>query len=128
MGDEFGQWTEWGHEQSLEWHALNFGTHQGVHQWVKDLNRLYRQEKALFEDDFTHGGFQWIEASDYRQSVLSFLRKGKNSAEQIVVVCNFTPATHDHYRVGVPAPGLWKELLNSDAQSYGGSGQGNLGG
>lgn len=128
MGDEFGQWTEWNHEQSLEWHALNFGTHQGVQKWVKDLNGLYRREKALFEDDFTHDGFQWIEANDYQQSVLSFIRKGKNPAEQIVVVCNFTPTTYDHYRVGVPAAGFWKELLNSDAQEYGGSGQGNLGG
>ena len=128
MGDEFGQWTEWNHEQSLEWHALNFGTHQGVQKWVKDLNHFYRREEALFADDFTQQGFQWIEANDYQQSVLSFLRKGKDSSDPIVVVCNFTPAAHDHYRVGVPAAGFWKELLNSDAKEYGGSGQGNLGG
>ena len=122
MGDEFGQWTEWNHEQSLEWHALNFGTHQGVQKWVKDLNHFYRREEALFADDFTQQGFQWIEANDYQQSVLSFLRKGKDSSDPIVVVCNFTPAAHDHYRVGVPAAGFWKELLNSDAKEYGGSG------
>ncbi len=128
MGDEFGQWPEWSHEQSVEWHALNFPPHQGMAKWMQDLNALYRREKALFQNDFSAEGFQWIDANNYEQSVLSFIRKGYNPDDKIVAVCNFTPATHYDFRIGVPHHGYWKELLNSDAQEYGGSGQGNLGG
>ncbi len=128
MGDEFGQWVEWKHDESLEWHALNYGTHQGVQKWVKDLNQVYRREKALYEVDFSGEGFEWIDANDYQQSIISFVRKSQGAKEQIVVVCNFTPITHDNYRIGIPAPGFWKEILNSDAKEYGGSGQGNFGG
>ena len=128
MGNEFGQWVEWNHESSLEWHALNYPTHQGVLQWMKDLNRVYRKEKALYEIDFSYEGFQWVDTSHYDQSVLIFMRKGHRPEDKIVVVCNFTPTTHFDYRVGVPEAGYWKEILNSDAKEYGGSGQGNLGG
>jgi len=128
MGGEFAQWPEWSHEQSIEWHALNYPTHQGVAKWVQDLNRVYHQEKGLFQNDFTADGFQWIDVNNYQQSILIFLRKGYSPEDKIVVICNFTPTTHFDFRVGVPHLGYWRELLNSDAKEYGGSGQGNIGG
>jgi 1,4-alpha-glucan branching enzyme len=127
MGGEFGQWREWAHDESLEWNLLEFAPHQGIQQLVCDLNYLYRNEKALYELDCESSGFEWIEANDVEHSILSFIRKGRNGG-RIVVVCNFTPLTHLNYRVGVPVAGHWKEVLNSDAAEYGGSGQGNLGG
>ena len=127
MGDEFGQRREWDHDQDLEWGLLEFKPHQGIQRWVSDLNRLYKTEKALHELDCEAGGFEWIDANNAVDSVLSFIRKDRNG-DQVVVLCNFTPATHFAYRVGVPAAGFWGELLNSDAAPYGGSGQGNLGG
>uniref|UniRef100_A0A7C3ZC96 1,4-alpha-glucan branching enzyme GlgB n=1 Tax=Desulfobacca acetoxidans TaxID=60893 RepID=A0A7C3ZC96_9BACT len=128
MGGEFGQWDEWYHEKSLDWHLLEFPPHQGVKRWVEDLNRIYCQEPALHELDFDPAGFQWIDCSDVDYSVISFLRRGKTTNDLILVVANFTPVTHPNYRVGAPRPGYWQELLNGDATVYGGSGQGNLGG
>lgn len=128
MGGEIGQWGEWNHEKSLDWNLLQWGPHQGIQNWVKDLNKLYRKEKALSEIDFSPEGLQFIDTSDYQQGVISFIRKGRDPKEQIIVVCNFTPQTYEAYRIGVPHPGLYKELLNSDAQYYGGSSQGNQGG
>ncbi len=128
MGIEMAQWGEWKHDQSIDWHLLQYGPHQGIHQWIKDLNRLYRQEPALFERDFTPDGFEWIDLNDYNQGVISFLRKSADGKSKIAAICNFTPMTWHGYNVGVPEPGLWRELLNSDAAIYGGSGQGNLGG
>jgi 1,4-alpha-glucan branching enzyme len=128
MGTEMAQWSEWKHDQSLDWHLLQYAPHQGIHQWVKDLNHLYRHEPALYERDFTPDGFEWIDLNDYSQGVISFLRKSADGKERIAVVCNFTPMTWNNYHVGVPEEGLWRELLNSDAAIYGGSGQGNLGG
>ena len=128
MGNEFGQWKEWNHDESLEWHALQHPSHQWIQRWLKDLNRLYRDEPALYELDFTTEGFEWIDVHDWERSIISFLRKGKRDGEMILVICNFTPVVSRNYRVGVPHGGFWKELLNSDAEIYGGSGQGNLGG
>jgi 1,4-alpha-glucan branching enzyme len=128
MGCEFGQRREWGHDESLEWHLLEYGPHQGMQRWVEDLNKLYRQEPALHQLDFTGEGFEWVDASDWEQSVVSFLRKGKDPEEAVLVVCNFTPVPRLNYRVGVPKGGYWRELLCSDAEIYGGSGYGNLGG
>ena len=128
MGIEMAQWGEWKHDQSIDWHLLQYGPHQGIHQWVKDLNKLYREEPALYERDFTPDGFEWIDLNDYNQGVISFMRKSADGKSRIIAVCNFTPMTWHDYNIGVPEQGLWKELLNSDAAFYGGSGQGNLGG
>ena len=128
MGIEMAQWGEWKHDQSIDWHLLQYGPHQGIHQWVKDLNKLYRDEPALYQRDFTPDGFEWIDLNDYNQGVISFLRKSADGKSKILAVCNFTPMTWHDYNIGVPEQGLWRELLNSDASIYGGSGQGNLGG
>ncbi|HEX7090057.1 MAG TPA: 1,4-alpha-glucan branching protein GlgB, partial [Longimicrobiales bacterium] len=128
MGGEFGQWNEWNHEASLDWHLLQYETHQGVQRWVADLNRLYRSEPALHELDFQPAGFEWVDANDSESSVISFLRRGRSPDDVILVVCNFTPVVRYDYRVGVPRGGFWRELLNGDAKEYGGSGVGNLGG
>jgi 1,4-alpha-glucan branching enzyme len=127
MGGEFGQRREWTHEQSLEWHVLQYPLHAGVQQWVADLNRLYVSEPALHARDFSNDGFQWISRADWEQSVIAFMRKAGEAAP-VVIVLNFTPVPRLNYRLGVPGPGHWRELLNSDAPMYGGSGLGNLGG
>jgi 1,4-alpha-glucan branching enzyme len=127
MGGEFGQWSEWYHEASLDWHLLDAPLHRGLQRWLEDLNRAYRNEPALFTQDFTPAGFEWIDCNDVLQSVVTFLRKGRQG-ELILVACNFTPVPRHYYRVGVPVGGYWRELLNSDASVYGGSGHGNLGG
>jgi len=128
MGGEFGQWNEWYHEASLDWHLLNNELHQGVLKWVRELNQFYRNEPAAHELDFSPEGFQWIDYRDAEQSILSYLRRAKSRREEILVSCNFTPVLRQNYRVGVPRSGFWREILNSDAKEYGGSGQGNLGG
>lgn len=128
MGGELGQRREWTHEESLEWHLLQYAPHQGVQKWVKDLNQLYREESALSELDFERDGFEWVDISDWEKSTVSFIRRGRNPKEMILVVCNFTPAPRAGYKIGVPLGGFWKEILNSDGKEYGGSGQGNLGG
>lgn len=127
MGDEFGQQKEWNHDDSLEWYLLEDESHAGLQRWVADLNRLYQSEPALYERDYEENGFEWIDCNDAEQSVLTFLRKGRAEQDTILVVCNFTPVVRRNYRVGVPHGGLWQELLNSDAEVYGGSRQGNLG-
>jgi 1,4-alpha-glucan branching enzyme len=128
MGGEFGQRREWQHEESLEWQVLQYADHAGVMQWVADLNRLYAGEPALHEVDFEAHGFEWIDCNDRDASVLSFLRKSRDGARTVLVVCNFTPLPRENYRLGVPHSGYWRELLNSDAAGYGGSGIGNYGG
>ena len=128
MGGEFGQMDEWYHEKSLDWHLLQYPVHAGLQQWVADLNRLYRSEKALYERDFDPGGFAWIDCSDWQQSTLALMRRGNNEDEVIIIGCNFTPVPRHNYRVGAPKAGFWREILNSDAEDYGGSGQGNMGG
>jgi len=128
MGGEFGQWREWVHDDGLEWHLLQYLPHSGLQQWVSDLNRLYRGQPALYESDFDQTGFEWIDCNDVEHSTVSLIRKGRSGDDIVVVVFNFTPVTYFNYTIGVPSPGFWKELLNSDARQYGGSGQGNLGG
>jgi 1,4-alpha-glucan branching enzyme len=128
MGDEFGQWAEWNHDASLEWNLLKEPFHAGLKRWVRDLNTLYRGERLLHEMDFKAAGFEWVDCKDFQRSVIAFLRKGRNPDDQLLFVCNFTPVARQNYRIGVPSEGYWKEILNSDAPLYGGSGQGNFGG
>ncbi|UCD84111.1 MAG: 1,4-alpha-glucan branching protein GlgB [Deltaproteobacteria bacterium] len=128
MGGELGQWQEWDHESSLSWHLLQYAPHQGIQRWVRELSWLYRNEPALYEQDFENEGFEWVGLGDWEQSTISFLRKGKSSKDLILVICNLTPVPRNNYRVGIPAGGYWKEMMNSDAEVYGGSGQGNFGG
>ena len=127
MGQEFAQGAEWNAEKSLDWHLLDIGWHKGVQRLVKDLNRIYRTESALHELDCDGAGFEWLEANDAEASVFAWLRKGKEGADPVMVICNFTPTPRENYRLGLPAPGRWREILNSDAEVYGGSGMGNLG-
>ena len=128
MGGEFGQWAEWNQHKSLDWHLLQYPPHQGIQRWVQDLNKVYQDNPPLYEIDFAENGFEWIDFGDWQQSVISFIRKGKNKSETILVVCNFTPVPRHNYRIGVPADGLWREILNSNAKEYGGEGMGNFGG
>jgi 1,4-alpha-glucan branching enzyme len=128
MGGEIGQWREWNHEESLEWHLLEYPLHRQLQRWVANLNRTYRAERALHELDCDPNGFEWIDGSDSQQSILSFVRKTPGGDELVLVICNFTPVPRYNYRVGVPRSGYWKEILNSDSRDYGGSDFGNLGG
>ena len=128
MGGEFGQWAEWSHDSSLEWHLLQYESHRGLQKAVADLNATYRGERALHELDCDPAGFEWIDGSDSQQSMLSFMRKSKGGDEIVVVVFNFTPLPRHNYRVGVPCGGYWREIFNSDSQQYGGADFGNLGG
>jgi 1,4-alpha-glucan branching enzyme len=128
MGGEIGQWWEWYHESSLQWHLLQYAPHAGLQRWLQDLNHLYRREKALHELDFDPAGFEWIDCNDSEGSTISLLRKGRSPEDVVLVACNFTPVPRPNYQLGAPADGFWKEMLNSDATLYGGSGQGNLGG
>ncbi|MGQ0751555.1 MAG: 1,4-alpha-glucan branching protein GlgB [Betaproteobacteria bacterium] len=128
MGGEFGQCREWSHEESLEWHVLEYAHHRGVQSLVSDLNRLYRSEAALHEHDCEPQGFQWVDHQDWENSVISFVRLSRDAREMMLVICNFTPVVRRDYRVGVPRGGYWREVLNTDAGEYGGSGAGNMGG
>ncbi len=128
MGGEFGQWSEWNHESSLDWHLLQYASHAGVKRWLEDLNQFYKLTPALHELDLDSEGFQWIDANDSDQSALCFMRKGRKKEDLVVVAANFTPIPRPNYRIGVPFECFWKESLNSDALIYGGSGQGNMGG
>ncbi|HLW80744.1 MAG TPA: 1,4-alpha-glucan branching protein GlgB [Candidatus Acidoferrales bacterium] len=128
MGDEFGQWSEWNHDSSLEWHLLNKPFHSGLKRWVRDVNTLYRGQPALHQLDFDAAGFEWVDCTDWQRSVVSFIRRGQRPDDELLFVCNFTPVLRTNYRVGVPRGDRWKEILNSDARLYGGSGQGNFGG
>jgi 1,4-alpha-glucan branching enzyme len=127
MGGEIGQWNEWYHETCLDWHLLDYPFHKGIQQWVKDLNNLYQNEPALHINDFDPKGFEWIDCNDSQQSTLSLMRKGSSGEDTFIIICNFTPVPRHNFIVGTPQEGTWKELLNSDALDYGGSGQGNLG-
>ncbi|HXF57547.1 MAG TPA: 1,4-alpha-glucan branching protein GlgB [Actinomycetota bacterium] len=128
MGGELGQRGEWDHEGSVEWHRLEEPLHRGVQRWVEDLNALYRREPALHELDCEPEGFEWVDPNDSDSSVVTFLRQARSTDDLILVACNFTPVARPNYLVGVPRGGTWREVLNSDAQVYGGSGWGNLGG
>ncbi|HKI00142.1 MAG TPA: 1,4-alpha-glucan branching protein GlgB [Terriglobales bacterium] len=128
MGGEFGQVREWGHDTSLEWHVTQFPFHRGMQAWMEQLNRLYRGEPAMHVFDNDPAGFEWVDCNDNAASTISLLRKSEKVEDTVLVVCNFTPVPRTGYRVGVPFGGHWRELLNSDAREYGGSGLGNLGG
>lgn len=128
MGGEFGQWREWDCESSLDWHLVQSPLHRGMQALVRDLNHLYRSQPALHQVDFHYSGFEWIDFRDADRSVLSFLRRAAEPSDFVVFVCNFTPMVRFEYRIGVPEPGYYRELLNTDATIYGGSGQGNAGG
>jgi len=128
MGGEFGQRREWQHQESLDWHLLQGPFHGGVMAWVRDLNRVYRSERALHECDFSSQGFEWIDCHDWESSIVSFMRRDQRNEENILVVCNFMPIPRQNYIVGAPRGGFWQEVLNSDAPIYGGSGVGNFGG
>lgn len=121
MGSEYGQTSEWNHDLGLEWWLLEFRFHKGVQNWIRDLNHFYKTHSALYELQFKPEGFQWIDYSDHQNSVIAFLRKGTGAEKPLLVVCNFTPVVREHYKVGVPAAGQWKEVLNSDDTRYGGS-------
>jgi len=126
MGSELAQWREWYHEESLDWHLLEYERHLGIQRWVRDLNHFYRSQPVLYEVDFETSGFSWIDCGDWEGSVISYIRQGKSTRDVLLAVCNFTPILRYDYKVGVPAGGFWKEVLNSDAQAYGGTGHGNL--
>ncbi|WP_435006784.1 1,4-alpha-glucan branching protein GlgB [Tundrisphaera lichenicola] len=128
MGDEIAQWREWTHDHSVDWHLLNWRDHQGIKQLISDLNVLYKSEPALHQVDFDWQGFEWLELHDWENSVLAFLRRGKNPDDCVVVICNFTPVVREPYRIGVPVGGFYRELLNTDSECYGGSNVGNYGG
>jgi len=128
MGCEFGQVREWAHDSSLEWHVLQYQVHRGVQAWMEQLNRFYRSEPAMHVLDNDPAGFEWVDANDNATSTISLLRKSENPRDSVLVVCNFTPVPRTGYRVGVPHGGYWREMLNSDAREYAGSGMGNLGG
>ncbi|MGL2966925.1 1,4-alpha-glucan branching protein GlgB [Flavobacterium sp. XGLA_31] len=122
QGAEFGQSGEWNFESSLDWHLLQYNYHEGIKKCIADLNALYKNNPALYEKQFHVDGFEWINYTDNQNSVLSFIRKGVNEKEQLIVVCNFTPVVHESYRIGVPEKGTLTEIFNSDAVEYGGSG------
>jgi 1,4-alpha-glucan branching enzyme len=128
QGSEFGQWQEWKESQSLDWHLLNFEPHQKLQHLVKDLNHLYKNEPAMHQLDFSQDGFEWIDFMDADNSIISFMRKTHDPKETLVFVCNFTPVYRDSYRIGVPFLCHYKEILNTDAEIYGGSNKGNAGG
>lgn len=121
MGSEIGQWDEWNHEKSLDWHLLQWAPHQGIQRILKDLNRLYQKEEALHSLDFQPEGFEWVDLHDAENSIISFLRKGQDPNHYILIVCNFTPVPRQNYSVGAPFGGNWKEIFNSDAAEYWGS-------
>ncbi|MEX2303353.1 MAG: 1,4-alpha-glucan branching protein GlgB [Bryobacterales bacterium] len=128
MGCEIGQWNEWNHDGSIEWHLLEYPLHQGLQRWVRDLNTFYRGTPAVHEVEFDYRGFEWIDCNDRATSAITFLRRGHDPDDIAVFACNFTPVPRHNYRIGVPRGGWYKEVLNSDAAIYAGSGQGNAGG
>lgn len=125
MGGEFGQWNEWNDAGSLDWSLRDFPQHEGVRNLIRDLNKFYRQTPALHEIDFEPAGFEWISANDSDNSVIAFLRHGKDRSRAVVCVCNFTPVVRHGYRIGVPGPGAYHERINTDSEYYGGSNVGN---
>ena len=127
MGNELGQFAEWDHDKSLDWHLLELEQHAGVQRFVRELNRMYTGTPALFEVDFEHAGFEWIDCDDRDHSVLAFLRRAKDPMQFVVVVCNFTPVVRSHYSIGVPVGGIYNEIFNSDAAEFGGGGKCNMG-
>jgi 1,4-alpha-glucan branching enzyme len=128
MGGEFGQWREWRHDESLDWHLLMSPSHRGVKQLISDLNHLYTSEPALYEADSESQGFEWVDANDADHSIYCFIRRGKSTNDLFLIIINATPQVHETYRIGVPRGGWWREMLNSDGEEYWGTGIGNAGG
>jgi 1,4-alpha-glucan branching enzyme len=128
MGQEFAQGMEWSHDRSLEWHLLENPDHAGIQSLVRDLNRAYRAEPALWEMDYRPEGFWWIEANATEDNVFAFARRSRDSSRMVVLAANLSPVPRHHYRLGLPRSGPWRETMNTDSEYYGGSGQGNLGG
>jgi 1,4-alpha-glucan branching enzyme len=128
MGCELAQWHEWNHDAELDWALIGNIHHDGVRNFIGDLNKALREFPALHEIDFSHEGFSWIHADDAENSTYAFCRIAKNNAETLVCIFNFTPVPREHYRVGVPYPGYYREVVNSDAATYGGTNVGNAGG
>ena len=128
MGDEIAQWVEWNHDGEIDWKLRLFETHEGVRNLIRDLNYLYVNQEALHTTDFSHNGFQWIVGDDHTNCVMAYIRQTEDASEQLLVVCNLTPTPRHDYRIGVTAPGYYRELLNTDAACYSGSGIGNNGG
>jgi 1,4-alpha-glucan branching enzyme len=127
MGGEFAQWAEWDHDRSLDWHLLAEEEHAGVQRLVADLNHTYQSTPALWQVDGSSDGFRWIDAGNVDQSVASFVRLDANGTPGVACIANFSPEVHHGFRIGLPAPGAWREVINTDAHDYGGSGQGNMG-
>ena len=127
MGSEIGQTAEWNYQNQVEWWLLQFAIHQKFKAFCAALNELYRSEPAMYEVDFQHWGFEWIDFHDHENSVISFLRRAKRREDYLVFVCNFTPTPHSGYRIGFPEAGLHREIFNSDAEMFGGSNMGNGG-
>jgi 1,4-alpha-glucan branching enzyme len=128
MGCEFGQVREWAHDSSLDWDIVKYPVHRGVQAWMEQLNRFYRNEPAMHVLDNSGDGFEWVDCNDSVTSTISLLRKSENPKDTVLIACNFTPVPRMGYKVGVPHGGYWREMLNSDASEYAGSGMGNLGG
>jgi 1,4-alpha-glucan branching enzyme len=128
MGCDIGDNIEWDHHTEVPWQILNSPRNAAIQAYVKELNRLYRQEPALYEVDFDYTGFEWIDIADVEKSIISFVRRAQNPADHIVFVCNFTPVPRENYEIGVPELCYYRELLNSDAHQFGGSNMGNGGG
>src|SRR5262249_38247557 len=127
MGGEFAQEREWNHDIGLDWHLLDDPMHRGVQLLVRDLNRLYRGEVALHQLDTEAEGFAWIDASNWEECIIAYLRRGRDPNQLAMIVCNLTPVPRENYRIGVPRGGRWRERINTDAADYGGSGVGNAG-
>ncbi len=125
MGAEFGQSSEWNFQQSLDWHLLQYDFHSGIQALIKDLNTFYKSHPALYEKQFSPEGFQWIDYGDFENSVLTYMRKGNDTKDDLIIACNFTPVPRENYRIGVPKAKQYKELFNSDSKKYGGSGSKN---
>jgi 1,4-alpha-glucan branching enzyme len=125
MGGEFGQEAEWNHDAQPDWHLLDHAAHRGVQRLVRDLNRLYTAEPALYERDFDDAGFRWVMSDDYERSVLAYLRMPGGNGLPVLSISNFTPIPREGYRLGVPEAGRWRAVLNTDAGCYGGSDFGN---
>ncbi|WP_159948625.1 1,4-alpha-glucan branching protein GlgB [Polaribacter septentrionalilitoris] len=121
QGGEFGQTSEWNFQGSLDWHLLDYDVHKGSQALVKDLNKLYKKEPALHQKQFSHEGFEWIDHGDHQNSVMSYIRKGENEKDNVIVILNLTPVPRENYRVGLPKAGTLKEVFNSDAKKYNGT-------
>ena len=128
MGSEIAQWHEWNYDESLQWHLLQWESHAGMQDLVRDLNRVYNEQPALHEVDFEHEGFEWIDAHSRNESVLTYVRRARDSNDLVVVALNFTPVPRMQHRIGLPGPGWYEEIFNSDAERYAGSNVGSAGG